>query len=174
MNPAQTTTVGLGLPLTADAWKSPPLHIPDANGRVYKTELVLKRDPATETVKINWWHGPDDVGERARPHNHPWDFESTVLHGAITERRYTFNDDGTPLVEELTHRAGETYSMPRGQYHLVICVEPGTVTMMKCGPAAPGNEWGYLELLSAQHESAKPDPDFRAKLVENNRFMGRK
>lgn len=167
-------TLGLGLPLQAGDFASPPLHIPNGDGLIYKTELVIKRDPLTETIKVNWWHLPDDVGGRARPHNHPWDFSSTVLHGALTERRYTFNDDGTPLVEELTHRAGETYSLPRGDYHVVVYVEPGTVTLMRCGPAAPGNEWGYLNLATAQHESVTPDPTFRAKLAESNRFLLRR
>lgn len=189
----QGATIGAGLPLTAAAFAKPPLNIPGDDGRPYKTELVVERGPHC-TVKINWWHGPDDTGSRARPHNHPWGFTSVVLHGAITHTRFRVvpatHDAGSgdygsgpeyasapialpPRVEQVTEtiQAGQSYWVGRDEYHLVTAVEPGTVTRMVCGEAAPGNAWGYLDLETGAHMAAVPDPEFRARLAACNPWM---
>ena len=175
-------TIAAGLPLTSDAYAKPPLNIPGDDGRPYKTELVIERSPE-RTVKINWWHAPDDAGSRARPHNHPWDFTSTVLHGAITHTRYLSGSGGTPeapriLTTTETIRAGESYTVRAYEHHLVVYVEPGTVTRMECGPLGgtepPGASWGYLDTVTGEHVPATPDPEFRARLAAINPWMAAK
>lgn len=73
-----------GLPLEHLTLEKPPLHIPNAQGEPYKTELVLQRSPE-RTIKVNFWHLPDD---QRLPHNHPWKFVSEILHGGYEETRY--------------------------------------------------------------------------------------
>ena len=186
-------TIAAGLPIASDKLAKPPLNIPDDLGRPYKTELVIARSPE-RTVKINWWHAPDDAGSRARPHSHPWSFTSTVLHGAITHTRFrhipAIHDAGTgdygsgpeysggtlvqpASVEQITEtiRAGESYVVLASEYHLVTAVEPGTVTQMECGPLENGGSWGYLDLKTGEHIPATPDPDFRERLVAVNPWM---
>lgn len=171
------TTIAAGLPLASAALAKPPLNIPGDDGRPYKTELVVERTPE-RTVKLNWWHGPDDVGDRARPHNHPWDFTSTVLHGAITHTRYLSGRGGDhPRILDSTEtiRAGESYTVRAFEYHLVTAIEPGTVTRMECGPIGgtepPGESWGYLDMVTGEHIQATPDPEFRARLAAANPWM---
>lgn len=189
------TTIAASLPLTSDALAKPPLNIPGDDGRPYKTELVVSRSPE-RTVKINWWHGPDDTGSRARPHSHPWSFTSTVLHGAITHTRFRFipaiHDAGmgdygsgpeysggtliqSASVERITEtiRAGQSYAVAANEYHLVTAVEPGTVTRMECGPLENGGSWGYLDLETGEHVPATADPSFRARLVAANPWMSK-
>jgi hypothetical protein len=166
MSKARTTTSG-GLDLHHADLAKPPLNIPNSDGRPFKTELVLVRTPE-QTVKINWWHAPDDD----RPsHNHPWDFESEILHGGYTEVRWRQDDTGHWHCDEYTHRAGDTVYVPRNEYHTVIAVEPGTVTRMTCGPARPGNEWGYLDTHTGVHTSVELDPDFIRRLRACNSWM---
>lgn len=186
----QTTTAGLAISHAAIA--KPPLHIPNANGDPYKTEFVVERSPE-RTVKINWWHAPDD--DRA-PHNHPWchteesaeaagdaylvgvAFVSEVLHGGITHRVYRVGARhlGGGVVEQLTERtetirAGQSYCVRHDEYHVVTHVERGTVTRMTTGPAVAGNAWGYLGLATLSITPATPDPYFMERLRANNRFV---
>ncbi len=187
------TTIAAGLPITSDALVKPPMIIPGDDGRPYKTELVVSRSPE-RTIKINWWHGPDDAGDRARPHSHPWDFTSTVMHGAITHTRFRFlpaiydagmGDYGSgpeysggmivqsASVERITEtiRAGESYAVAAHEYHLVTAVEPGTVTRMECGPLVAGGAWGYLDAATGEHVPAPADPAFRERLAAVNPWM---
>lgn len=157
----QLTTTS-GTPLEHATLSQAPRHIPNEDGDVVKTELVLERSPG-RTVKINWWWLPDNVGGRNKPHNHPWPFDSMVLHGWLKEVRYTPNGDGTYSVKELTHRAGDTYFMDSNEFHVVTDVGHGTVTRMVCGEAAPDNEWGYLD-SPGTYVRATMDPDFMRRL----------
>lgn len=135
-----------GFALRHEYLTAPPVHIPDGNGGAYKTELVLERtDERTE--KLVWWHADDP---RPEPHNHPWRFTSTILHGGYTEDRW-WSDDGALCTDTLTYRAdgtenGNRNDVPSEVFHRVYDVLPGTVTHMMCGPAAPGNAWHYLDL----------------------------
>lgn len=156
-----------GLELSHAPFEKPPLHIPNAKGQPYKTELVEVRSPEL-TIKWNFWHFPDD--DRA-PHNHPWDFKSTIVHGGYTEKRYWLDEVDGLKTEEKEYKVGDVADVPRGVYHRVIAVLPGTVTRMVCGPAAPGNDWGYLDLTTWQHVKAGPDPDFMTRLRANNQFL---
>jgi len=173
--PERKTTAGLALAhahLTA-----PPLHIPDGHGGAYKTELVIFRSPG-RTEKINWWHGPDP---RRHPHNHPWDFESTILAGALTMTLWRFGWLALEWSREVvTYGAGTTYKLPADVFHTVDAVEPGTVTHMVCGPLAqateltprskPG-EWGHL--IGGCYHLTEPDPAFMVQLRALNPHLVR-
>ncbi len=80
--------------LTWEAFTSPGSWtlVPDAQGRGYKGELVLRREES-RTRKINLWFAPDlRDGQTPKPHNHPWGFTSHVLSGGYTEQRYALRD----------------------------------------------------------------------------------
>src|SRR5690349_18716301 len=83
-----TTTIGANLPLSHLSFSQPPLHIPDGRGGAYKTELVIERT-ADQTIKINWWHGPDP---RSEPHSHPWNFSSIIIEGGYTHVRFRVHE----------------------------------------------------------------------------------
>jgi hypothetical protein len=166
----QTTTSGM--PLAHATLSMAPKHIPNDDGYVVKTELVLERSPQ-RTVKVNWWWLPDAVGGRKRPHNHPWAFDSEVLHGWIHERRYTPRGDGTHAVTGLLHKAGETYHMGADAFHVVTDVGAGTVTRMTCGEARAENEWGYLAIDTWEYTRALPDPQFMRNLVAVNPHLAK-
>jgi hypothetical protein len=145
-------TVGSGQPLVSQAFRTPPVHMPIAGGgpnarHSYKSDLVLLRNPDERTVRILWWHDRDP---RQEPHNHPWDFRSAVLYGGYTEERFHL-ENGVLRREEITYEAGQINVMPANVYHNVIRVEPGTVTCLDCGPARPGNAWGYLDLETLRY-----------------------
>lgn len=163
---AVATTTRSGQALAHEPFSKPPLQIPNALGEPFKTELVEERSPE-RTVKWNFWHLPDDDRE---PHNHPWDFESTIFHGGLTERRY-WVEDGKVQTKDITYKKGDVYTIKKEEYHTVIAVEPGTVTRMVCGQATPGNEWGYLNIETGEHSPAQMDPSFIGRLRTLNRFM---
>lgn len=144
-------------PLTSATFSDVPWVVPGADGSPVRTQLVIQRAAATGGVKIHWWHGPDT----GLPHSHPWDFTSEVLYGEITELRISVVD-WVATERTLTHRAGETYTMPWKDYHRVISVAPGTVTRMTFGPpVADPNDWGWWD--GEKHVTATPDPDFLAR-----------
>ena len=168
MTSAPRTTTSGGHALKHADLSQPPMNIPNTLGVPFKTELVLVRSPQ-KTIKINWWHLPDD--DRP-PHNHPWDFTSEILHGGYTEVRYTLDDGAEEWRSEtLVHKAGEVFTVSRDEYHRVIAVEPGTVTRITCGQAATGNEWGYLDLETGDHVTVEKDPKFVARLWACNPWM---
>lgn len=66
----QTTTTGLAL--SHSRFSKPPVHIPNARGEIFRTELVEIASDERH-IKINWWaEGATD--DRARPHSHPFEF----------------------------------------------------------------------------------------------------
>jgi len=159
----KTTTAGL--PLEQEVFTAPPLHIPNAAGEPYKTELVVVRT-LEHTIKWNFWYLPDDDRD---PHNHPWDFEATVHHGGYTERRWWL-EDGQLKTSVHTYRAGDVNRLPKQVFHMVIEVLPGTVTRMVCGSASDP-EWGYLDTKTGVYRPAEPDPSFKDRLRALNRFL---
>ncbi len=166
------STISLGLPLSSNAWAIPPLHIPNSENEIYKTELTIERN--SEFVhKINWWYAPDTKDIRALPHNHPWAFTSKVLHGRLVEKRWTPIYDGNNIigygVAELIHKAGETYECPADAFHIVTEIDTGTVTEMICGPVV-NNPWGYLNPETLEFIAAVSDPAFLERLWNNNTF----
>ena len=145
-----------------------PRNIPNANGECFKTEWVPFREPIEGTMKINWWHGPDDQRD---PHSHPWDtFTSHIITGSYTERRYWLDEKGELQTKEFTYRQGDKNVFPRDQYHLVTKVEPETMTLMLCGTATDKNVWGYIDVHTAAQRNAEPDPTFKARFMALNPF----
>ena len=165
MSIATTTTSGMAL--SHARFSAPPRQIPNARGEPFKTELVEERSPE-RTIKWNFWHLPDD--DRA-PHNHPWDFVSEIVSGGYSEIRYWLDGDGAVKSDVMTHVAGDFVSVPRAHYHVVVAIEPNTTTRMVCGPATPGNAWGYLDIATGQHYPAKPEPYFMDRMKRLNRWM---
>lgn len=178
-----TTTIGIGAGPTSASFTKVPLHLPNSNGDVYKTELVEERSPE-RTIKWNFWHLPDVDGPRSKPHNHPWkdddgvSFRSTIIAGGYTEKRFWVETDheGRKHVKtsEHTYKAGDVNVMPFEVFHLVTAVEPGTVARMVCGKGVPNAEWGYLDVETGEYAKAEKDPDFQRRLQENNRFLIKK
>ena len=164
-----TTTAGLALShllLTA-----PPVHVPNGRGGAYKTELVVERDPTTQTVKILWWYEDDP---RDLPHNHPWRdddgiaFRSEILAGGYTEQSWVVGEIGkVHRLDDATYRAGDVNTCCWSTFHRVTDVLPGTVTRMTCGPAVGGNEWHYLDPTTGELEPSA-DPLFLAAFRELN------
>jgi hypothetical protein len=170
------TTIGSQLPALANLLVTKPMHVPDGSGSVFKTEVVIYRSPEL-TIKINYWHGDDP---RATPHTHPWPFESFILHGGYTEITTLLSEDGTVSKEHRTFAAGDRNVVPlwtadgRRVGHTVGQVLPGTVTLMVCGPASPGLEWGHFEEAESgvfQYVKTSPDPSFRDQLKAANKYM---
>lgn len=161
----QKTTAGLSLQHTT--FSKPPLHIPNAAGEPYKTELVEVRG-LEQTIKWNFWHLPDD---HRSPHNHPWEnVECTILYGGYTEERYWLVG-GKVKKEIRTYRTGEVNSFSDKIFHLVTHVDPGTVSRMVCGRTVKDNAWGYLDIVTGKYTKAEPDPNFIERLRANNRFL---
>ncbi len=158
-----------GLEIKHDAFAKPPLHIPNGKGEPYKTELVEQRDPDGETIKWNFWHLRDD--DRA-PHNHPWDFTSTIVHGGYSETCFWVDGDGKVQSTEYVHVVGDVFAVNTRMFHIVTKVLPGTVTRMVCGKAkTKDNEWGYLDTATGLYSRALPDLDFLSRLRALNPFL---
>lgn len=167
-----TGTTSGGQPLTHGALETPPIHIPNGRGGAYKTELVIERAPMS-TTKILWWHEDDP---RDEPHNHPWEFTSLILAGGYTDYHYWVDTDGVVQAGVETFRAGGENHVPVNVFHSVRDVLPGTRTRMMCGAAAPGNEWGYLDLATGGYITAldkrfETDPPFLDQLRALNPHM---
>lgn len=162
------TTTG-GFALENNNLESPPAHIPDGSGGSYKTELALVRTPE-RTEKIIWWHSGDP---RLTPHNHPWRFESTILSGGYTEDRWWIDTNGELQHDTITYRSDDLNKniVELNVFHVVRDVQPKTVTRLLCGPATPGNVWGYLDLSSKEYVEAEKDPNFLDMLREINPHM---
>ena len=152
---ATKLTLG-GLQAISGHLQSPPVHIPDGHGGAYKTELALLRSPE-RTEKIIWWYADDP---RPEPHNHPWDFVSTILGGGYSERRWWYDVDGVLRQSEHTYRAGDTNTVPANVFHVVYDIQPNTVTHLVCGQASENNIWGYLSLDTFAYADAERDPEF--------------
>ena len=146
-----------GLKAVAGYLESPPVHIPDENGSAYKTELALFRSE-DRTEKIIWWHKDDP---RPEPHNHPWSFDSTILSGGYSEKRWWFDDvDGTLQHSVHHYRKGDVNSVKANIFHVVYDVLPKTVTHLVCGKASVNNIWGYLRLEDFTYFDAERNPNF--------------
>ena len=140
-----TTTTSGGFSLQHAAYEAPPVHIPDMNGDAYKTELVIRADETPDAdgicvEKILWWHDNDP---RKMPHNHPWDFYSTIMHGGYTDERWSLQN-GVWTQSFIELRAGDTNHVPQNTFHNVTNLLTGTVTHMRCG-ALIDNNWTYLD-----------------------------
>lgn len=158
------------LALPHDIWLDPASWelIPDRGGRPSKAELYVYRATSLQEghTIVNVWLA-DDLRDPDWGHSHPAAFDSHILLGAgatgaaYTEVRYTWLN-GAVRTEELTHRQGRTNTFPLHQFHRVVDVAPGSVTLMDWGPIVQAKRWGYLNPDTAEFLPARPDPRFRA------------
>jgi hypothetical protein len=130
---------------------------------------VIKRDPKVETIKLHWWYKADTLD--TPPHSHPWDFKSEILVGGYKEQVWWVDSDGVVQNDIRTYKVGDFNTNTIGTYHLVISVEPGTVTKMTTGPATEGNTWGWLDVETGNHLEATLDPNFLDKQKVLNPWM---
>jgi hypothetical protein len=168
-----THHVSLGAPLTWERFTAGGdwTLVPDDAGRLYKAEYVVTNTPA-QTVKVNAWFGPDRRGgERPMPHNHPWAFDAHILLGGYEEDRYHLANGTVRDNLGVVHREGGTNAISREVYHEVTGLRPDydghVLTLMVCGRGQRGT-WGYLDIDTAEHTLAAPDPAFTARLAALN------
>lgn len=145
--------------------------VPDDAGRLYKAEYVVTSTRA-ETVKVNAWFGPDRRGgERPMPHNHPWAFDAHILLGGYEEDRYHLVGGRVRDDLGVVHREGGTNEISREVYHEITGLRPDhdghVLTLMTCEQGERGS-WGYLDVDTAEHALAAPDPAFAARLAALN------
>lgn len=89
-------------------------------------------------------------------------FISIIEAGGYMSRTYSKNPGdglGVVHVEERVVRAGDVVAYPFREYHTVKDVLPGTRTRMICGPATPGNQWGYLDPKTGREYPWQEQPD---------------
>lgn len=121
--------------------------IPDARNpaAVYLRRLRVVQTPWF-ALYVHWIFKRDDDRD---PHDHPFTFWSLILRGGYTERLFDIAPKKmrtfTSTVK--TWRRWSLHQMSRRQAHMVIGLQPGTVTLLLCGPkdnqADPKNEWGF-------------------------------
>jgi hypothetical protein len=143
--------------LPFETWQ---LRYPD--GTPYLTRHVLwganaleNHDPeAPSSAFVHEIHAPD--GDR-HCHNHSWRWSaSVVLSGGYTEER-----DNSGREVEWTHRAGDLVTFRTDDYHRIVAVEPGTVTLFLCGRETQG--WGFLvDGVHVDHAEYFARPDVSA------------
>ena len=148
-----TTTSGVSLTLNGH-YAQCPKTIPSSEGLSLRTELVLERSEK-RTVKVHWWHNPDPIS--SKPHNHPWNFKSKILHGGYTEQVWWIKN-GVVRTETRTYKAGDTNVNTIDKFHKVISVQPGTVSIMTTGQASKNNAWGWLDIETGKYTLATFDP----------------
>jgi hypothetical protein len=140
--------------------------VPDEiTGEPYKAELRLTKTNA-QTVFLNRWFTPDRRGgEAVRPHNHPWDFVSATLAGLLVEDRVVRLDGDLVHTSGVEHGVGDLNRVGRETFHEIIDVQPGSLTLMMCGPGM--NHWGYLD-AEGQYTKATLPNGFMNRLRELN------
>lgn len=137
----------------------PRFFIPLPDGvSPYLERFILKRyaDGSCDYLHIIW----ESDGDRD-PHDHPFDFESTIVWGSYSERSYNFycrnlncrriQDIHGPCHEcggamsmntnMETFKAGDKNKKRAAQLHRLTIIEGPVVTLVKRGPKK--REWGF-------------------------------
>lgn len=157
------------------------LLIPDIDCLGYKAERVLLRHDLF-TLKVNLWFQPDiRSGQQAKPHSHPWSFNSIILRGGYTELRFGVIK-GRPTIGSFSYEAGDRNFISLEDFHEVQEVEgqlkditkartllrrAETASIMFCGPGLQGN-WGYRDPDTGLFVPNPGDPDFLERLSTLN------
>lgn len=159
------TTTG-GFKISADV--QPPRCIPyrkeDGTVAIFRVDTVITATPEYTEKYLHWLC----VDTNEKPHNHPWDFESTILRGGYTEQVFWLNEHDELQSETRTYRAGDVNISKRSEFHRVIEVEPNTLTHIICGQASEGNAWAFLDPATGQIIPATRNPEFAAMMKEVN------
>lgn len=150
--------------------------VPDGTGRPSKAELCVHR-PAEllpGRTLLNLWLAPDIRRPgMAWPHGHPADFTSEIIYGAgqagagYTEVRYGRNATGVWSTER-SYRQGEVNTFALDDFHEVVDVAPGTLSIMRWGPIVRPSGWGNLNPETGEFSLTGPDPVFLAYLAALN------
>lgn len=75
-------------------------------------------------------------------HDHPWPFRSVILRGWYLEQRVRSETPSIHLVKHVRREAGDTYHMPRGEFHRIVQVaDGGAWTLFITWGARRG--WGF-------------------------------
>lgn len=158
--------------LTYDLWTSSRWTlIPDElTGRAYKATLTLDDGPRNTIVTL--WFEPDlRGGAGPQPHNHPMDFHSRILSGYYVEDRYELLDGEVKHTPGVEHHVGDVNRIGREEYHEVVEIGSGTMTLMLCGPGM--SPWGYLDLDTGETTPNVQSPRFAELLRELNPHQDR-
>jgi hypothetical protein len=93
--------------------------VTDNDGEPYIERLRLKRLPngGTEVLHI-FYHSDEDP-----PHNHPWDFESTIVYGSYIEH--------CPGKEPRIFRPGDVNKKQAEEFHRLEVAEGPVITLMR-------------------------------------------
>ena len=125
-------------------WLTPP-HISDDNDLESGNSLLL-----------HYFHQGDDDDAL---HDHPWDFDTTILSGGYTEQLPPPPDPaygnpfkvitGPPLLSEYSHkrRVGDRIFKKSTDMHMAMNPLPGTWTLVRTAPRF--RDWGF-------HPEGKP------------------
>lgn len=164
-------------PLTWERFTDPRdwLLIPDLDGEISKAELTLEVG-VSSTVKLNEWFRPDVRGgaEEQIPHNHRWQvFHGHLLRGAYSELRYhrLDPDPETGRAEVVcvpsAHTSPEVNSVGHDVFHEVDSCEPGTLSLMVCGPGEFG-DWCHLDVATGRLRREQPVASFNTMFAALN------
>ena len=147
MTPIAALARAYDLGLVLESWQ---LQFPD--GSPYLTRRVLWGANALEdhdstapsSAFVHEIHTPD--ADR-HLHNHPWAWcASVVLSGGYTEERRGWSCGADTYDSDFgiatRHSAGDLVTFRTDDYHRIVAVEPGTVTLFLCGRET--QDWGFL------------------------------
>lgn len=124
------------------------VNIPDRNdpSKTYLRRLRIVRTPWF-ALYLHFIFLPDNDRD---PHDHPWNFASFVIRGGYTERLYDrlgIGDDDLKekpmLIGERRHGRFSFHRVLLHNYHKIVNVEPGLVTLVFIGPEK--KEWGFWD-----------------------------
>jgi hypothetical protein len=117
-----------------DALLATPLRrmvITDAQGNPYLERIVIREDPLTKEgrVYLHIIYKSDDDRDM---HDHPWDFQSTILKGSYINHM---------ACGAVTYGEAQTLYMKAEDAHRLEVIDGPVVTLVHRGPKK--REWGF-------------------------------
>lgn len=154
-----------GLSMSVAPFAGLPTFIPHIEedgafrGGVYKVEQTLFRGPEGG-ARVHLWLKPDP-----RMHNHPWSsITCHLLRGwyEAEEIRPIWGSivpaDAQPIRVRMM-RSSHPHLLLHQDYHRVVQVEPGTISLMEFGPeVGDGKQWSNLELIEGVWTKTRTTP----------------
>lgn len=80
------------------------------------------------------------------PHDHPFTFWSFIVKGGYTERIWDVVPGVMAAFQPLREKTWKRFSlhkMGQRQAHMIDRLEPGTITLVFCGPKTGNGRWGF-------------------------------